>query len=86
MKNSVEEGIYKLNCSRNVASIISSKAKNKQQPLLTVQDVELLFPMTASAVAEDPAVSAGSLAHLPPAVAAGLAAERRLMESRKDAA
>lgn len=81
VKNSVEESIYELNRSRNVSSIISAKAKNKHQPLLTIQDVESLFPMKVPAEqSEDAEVSAGSFRHLPPAVAAGLAAERRLME------
>lgn len=85
VKNSVEESIYKLNKSRNMTSIVSTKAKNKHQPVLTVQDVESLFPMTPVAEeSEDADVSARNLRHLPPAVAAGLAAERRLMDTQNN--
>lgn len=84
MKKTIEESIYKLNRSRAVCSTINRKSKNfKDEPVLTLKDVESLFPMAAP---DDP-LEAGnqdhddSLRSLPPSVAAGLAAERRrLME------
>lgn len=81
MKNTVEESIYKLNRSRNVntSSFISGNTKNQDQPLLTLKDVESLF-MTPqpgpTEIHEKP--NSESLAHLPPSVAAAIAAERRV--------
>lgn len=80
VKNSVEESVYKLNRSRNSNSFISGNTKNQDQPVLTVKDVESLFATVASTVAENEEKSSASLRHLPPSVAAGLAAERRFKE------
>ncbi|KAF8680793.1 hypothetical protein HU200_045640 [Digitaria exilis] len=84
VKKTIEESIFKLNRSRAVCSTITRKSKNfKDEPVLTLKDVESLFPMTAS---DEPPELANqdhddSLRSLPPSVAAGLAAERRrLME------
>ncbi|KAJ1292442.1 hypothetical protein BS78_02G391500 [Paspalum vaginatum] len=84
VKKTIEESIYKLNRSRAVCSTINRKSKHfKDEPVLTLKDVELLFPMTAP---DEPPEQAyqdheDSLRSLPPSVAAGLAAERRrLME------
>ncbi|CAN6200289.1 unnamed protein product [Urochloa humidicola] len=80
VKKTIEESIYKLNRSRAVCSTINRKSKNfKDEPVLTLKDVESLFPMTAS---DEPQELANqdhddSLRSLPPSVAAGLAAERR---------
>lgn len=75
VKGSVEESIYQLNKSRAVHSIISGNTKNQDQPVLTLNDVESLF-----SPAKDPKKydeTGGSLSHLPPSVAAALAAEKR---------
>ncbi|WVZ67083.1 hypothetical protein U9M48_016220 [Paspalum notatum var. saurae] len=80
VKKTIEESIYKLNRSRAVCSSINRKSKHfKDEPVLTLKDVESLFPMTAP---DDPPQPANqdhedSLRSLPPSVAAGLAAERR---------
>ncbi|PKA53189.1 Putative SWI/SNF-related matrix-associated actin-dependent regulator of chromatin subfamily A member 3-like 2 [Apostasia shenzhenica] len=86
VKNTVEESIYKLNKSRSGNSIVSTKSiKNQDQAVLTIGDVESLFPSLSqlNPVQEDQeemnVETEGNLRHLPPAVAAGLAAERRLM-------
>ncbi|KAH0469033.1 hypothetical protein IEQ34_002265 [Dendrobium chrysotoxum] len=88
VKNTVEESIYKLNLGRSGNSMVGTKANKKQdQPVLTVQDVESLFPTSSSMVEnlpenfEDVNVAEQSLRHLPAATAAGLAAERRFMTS-----
>ncbi|KAG0481686.1 hypothetical protein HPP92_012544 [Vanilla planifolia] len=87
VKNTVEESIYKLNQSRSGNSMIGFKAnKNQDEPALTIQDVESLFPLpvivnAAEEDANEVAMAEGSLRHLPAALAAGLAAERRLMSS-----
>lgn len=83
MKNTVEESIYKLNRSRNAStsSFISGNTKNQDQPLLTLKDVESLFmtpPPGPPETHEKP--NPESLMHLPPSVAAAIAAERRLKE------
>ncbi|XP_008782680.2 E3 ubiquitin-protein ligase SHPRH isoform X1 [Phoenix dactylifera] len=82
VKNTIEESIYKLNRSKAANSIISAKVKKyEDEPALTLQDVESLFPSRRPAeILEHGDDLDGSLRHLPPAVAAGLAAERRLME------
>ncbi|KAK4756691.1 hypothetical protein SAY87_006818 [Trapa incisa] len=83
VKNTVEESIYKLNRSRNAStnSLISGNTKNQDKPLLTLKDVESLF-MTPLPVPpethEKP--NTETLMHLPPSVAAVIAAERRLKE------
>ncbi|XP_074582865.1 uncharacterized protein LOC141839101 isoform X2 [Curcuma longa] len=86
VKNSIEESIYKLNMSRAVSSVISAKvSKSQDQPLWTLKDVESLFPLPSSSeMHEDGNDHAASFRNLPPAVAAGLAAERRLMEGQNN--
>lgn len=81
VKDTVEEGIHKLNRSRNGDSFISGNRRNQDHPLFTVKDVESLFREVPSAETnmENPT---GSLKHLPPNVAAVMAAERRLTEGR----
>lgn len=81
MQNTVEESIYKLNKSRTSSSYISANKKNIDQPVLTLKDLESLFRVAPSS--EDPESiekQSGSLSHLPPSLAAAVAAERRLME------
>lgn len=80
VKGTVEESLYKLNRSRNTNSFISGNTKNQDQPVLTLKDVESLFAVAAPAVPGNEENSAENLRHLPPSVAAGIAAERRLME------
>ncbi|KAK4433468.1 E3 ubiquitin-protein ligase SHPRH, partial [Sesamum alatum] len=79
VKDTVEESIYKMNKSRNTSSFISGNRKNQDQPCLTLRDVESLFRVAPSSIAED-RTPTGSLRELPPSVAAAIAAERRLME------
>lgn len=74
VKDTVEESIYKLNQSRTADSFVSGNRKNQDQPVLTLKDIESLFRV-------DQNPSSGSLMHLPPSVAAALAAERRLAEN-----
>ncbi|CAK7340000.1 unnamed protein product [Dovyalis caffra] len=81
VKDTVEESIYKLNRSRNTSSFISGNTKNQDQPVLTLKDVESLFTTVPSTVPESDGNPTESLRHLPPSVAAALAAERRLKES-----
>lgn len=83
VKNSVEESIHKLNTSRNANSVISTKSTNKNEPILTIEDLESLFPVNdpSDLYSEDTQVTTVS-SRLPPSVAAGLAAERRLMQSQ----
>ncbi|CAK9136717.1 unnamed protein product [Ilex paraguariensis] len=80
VKGTVEESIYKLNRSRNTGSFISGNKKNQDHPVLTLKDVESLFKVVPSTVPESNEKPDGSLMHLPPSVAAVVAAERRLME------
>ncbi|XP_052201128.1 uncharacterized protein LOC127807364 isoform X2 [Diospyros lotus] len=80
VKNTVEESIYKLNRSRAMSSYISGNTKNQDQLVLTLKDVESLFAATPSTVPETDEKPTGSLMHLPPAVAAAIAAEKRLKE------
>ncbi|KAL3565475.1 hypothetical protein D5086_033521 [Populus alba] len=53
----------------------------KDQPLLTLKDVESLFTTVPSTVSESDGKTTENLRHLPPSVAAALAAERRLKEN-----
>ncbi|KAK1388404.1 E3 ubiquitin-protein ligase SHPRH [Heracleum sosnowskyi] len=81
VQNTVEESIYKLNKSRTSSSYISANKKNLDQPVLTLRDLESLFRVAPPS--EDPESiekQSGSLSHLPPSLAAAVAAERRLME------
>jgi len=77
----VEESIYKLNRSRSASSFISGNTKNQDQPLLTLKNVESLFATVPSTVPESDGKPTENLRHLPPSVAAALAAERRLKEN-----
>ncbi|KAJ9539861.1 hypothetical protein OSB04_026367 [Centaurea solstitialis] len=84
VKGTVEESLYKLNKSRrdrdkDSGSFISGNKKNQDQPVLTLKDVESLFKVAPSTV-EQQQNPTSNLMHLPPGIAAGLAAERRLME------
>lgn len=81
MKNTVEESIYKLNKSKSTDSFTSRNTKNQDQPALTLKDVESLF-MTVhdTPPGGDEHLTPGSLRHLPPSVAAAVAAERRVKE------
>ncbi|XP_057541140.1 uncharacterized protein LOC130818900 isoform X2 [Amaranthus tricolor] len=87
VKDTVEESIYRLNKSRNASSIISGNKKNQDLPILTLKDIESLFAVsppateTAATTADSNDEQSGSLAHLPPSVAAAIAAERRLGQS-----
>lgn len=59
-------------------TFISGNKKNQDQPFFTLKDIESLFaaaPSNAQGTDEKPTES---LRHLPPSVAAALAAERRL--------
>lgn len=81
VKNTVEESIYKLNRNRSTSSFISGNKKNQDQPVLTLKDVEsLLFTTKPPIVSESDERPSESLMHLPPSVAAVMAAERRLKE------
>lgn len=82
VKDTVEEGIHKLNRSRNTESFISGNRRNQDQPVFTIKDVESLFRTVPSAAETDKEKPSESLMHLPPNVAAAIAAERRLMESK----
>jgi E3 ubiquitin-protein ligase SHPRH len=86
VKNTIEESIYKLNRGRAVCSTIHRKSKNfKDELVLTLKDIESLFPV---ATLDQPSEqenknyggAGGHMRSLPPSVAAGLAAERRLLE------
>ncbi|KAJ6855231.1 hypothetical protein NC651_040027 [Populus alba x Populus x berolinensis] len=81
VKDTVEESIYKLNRSRSTSSFISGNTKNQDQPFLTLKDVESLFATVPSTVPESDGKTTENLRHLPPSVAAALAAERRLKEN-----
>ncbi|KAJ0466042.1 putative DNA helicase transcription factor C2H2 family [Helianthus annuus] len=85
VKDTVEESLYKLNKSRNSGSYISGNKKNQDQPVFTLKDVESLFKVTPSTVEQQhkKEESTADLTHLPPAVAAGIAAERRLTEQTR---
>lgn len=85
VKNTVEESIYKMNRSRNTSSFISGNKKNQDEPVLTVKDIESLFmaarPSTVPGHNQDK--TSETLMHLPPSVAAAIAAERRLIENKE---
>ena len=79
MKDTVEESIYRLNKSRNTSSFISGNKRNQDEPILTLKDVESLFAAAPPAPGESSdKEETGTLMHLPPSVAAAIAAERRL--------
>ncbi|KAK9061003.1 hypothetical protein SSX86_018183 [Deinandra increscens subsp. villosa] len=82
VKDTVEESLYKLNKSREGGLLISGNKKNQDQPVFTLKDVESLFKVTPSTVEHIKEEPNSSLTHLPPAVAAGIAAERRLREQQ----
>ncbi|KAL6980868.1 RING-type E3 ubiquitin transferase [Sarracenia purpurea var. burkii] len=88
VKNTVEESIYKLNRSRSTSSLfISGNTKNEDQQNLTLKDLESLFtvtPPTTMPESEEKPSGSGSLADLPPSVAAVIAAEQRIMESTEN--
>ncbi|XP_047148397.1 E3 ubiquitin-protein ligase SHPRH isoform X4 [Vigna umbellata] len=84
VKDTVEESLYKLNRSRSNHSFISGNTKNQDQPVLTLKDVEALLsraPLTMPESEENPSTNT-NLRHLPPSVAAAIAAEKRLNEQR----
>ena len=84
MKDTVEESLYKLNRSRSNHSFISGNTKNQDQPVLTLKDVEALLsraPLTMPESEENLGTNT-NLRHLPPSVAAAIAAEKRLNEQR----
>lgn len=79
VNNTVEESIYSLNKSRNTSSFISGNKKNQDEPILTLKDVESLFATAPQKPGESgDKEETGTLMHLPPSVAAAIAAERRL--------
>ncbi|KAK7385443.1 hypothetical protein VNO78_31163 [Psophocarpus tetragonolobus] len=84
VKDTVEESIYKMNRSRSNYSFISGNTKNQDQPVLTLKDVEALLsraPLTMPESDENPNINT-NLRHLPPSMAAAIAAERRLNEQK----
>ncbi|PWA98308.1 Helicase, C-terminal [Artemisia annua] len=83
VKDTVEESLYKLNKSRHSGSFISGNKKNQDQPVLTIKDVESLFKVAPSTIEQKKEEVNSDLMHLPPGVAAGIAAERRLMEQTR---
>ncbi|KAH9702949.1 RING-finger DEAD-like helicase PHD and SNF2 domain-containing protein [Citrus sinensis] len=87
VKNTVEESIYKLNRGRNTSSFISGNTKNQDQPLLRLKDIESLFASGPSTIPEsdEKPTDTESLRHLPPSVAAAIAAEKRFKEHREQA-
>ncbi|CAI0457306.1 unnamed protein product [Linum tenue] len=56
--------------------------KNQDQPILTLKDVECLFASSTPAAEDSEKKTEEDLRQLPPAVAAAIAAERRLMQNR----
>lgn len=88
VKGTVEESIYKLNQSKNTTAFINGNTKNQDEPFLTLKDIESLFATAPPAVPEadeKPTESSDeketeSLRHLPPSVAAAIAAEKRQKE------
>lgn len=77
----MEESIYKLNRSRDTSSFINGNTKNQDQPVLTIQDVESLFATVPCMAPESDEAPTESLGHLPPSMAAVMAAERRLRQN-----
>ncbi|KAF9595872.1 hypothetical protein IFM89_005358 [Coptis chinensis] len=81
MKDTVEESIYNWNRSKTSKTIISGNTKCQDKPVLTLKDVESLFSLTTPVnPPERENKPTESLMHLPPTVAAALAAERRWKE------
>ncbi|KAK9159338.1 hypothetical protein Scep_005912 [Stephania cephalantha] len=81
VKDTVEESIYSLNRSRITNSTLIRNTKNQNHTVLTLKDVESLFSSAMPAnQPDDECTATESLRHLPPAVAAALAAERRWKE------
>lgn len=82
VKNTVEESIYKLNRSRNSSGFVGN-TRNQDQPVLTLKDLESLFAEAPSTKPkpDENWTESESLRHLPPSVAAAIAAERRLREN-----
>ncbi|KAK9124782.1 hypothetical protein Sjap_014384 [Stephania japonica] len=81
VKDTVEESIYSLNRSRITNSTLTRNTKNLNHTVLTLKDVESLFSSAIPAnQPDDDCPATKSLRHLPPAVAAALAAERRWKE------
>lgn len=80
VKDTVEESIYKLNRSKSTTVFISGNTKNQDQPFLTLKDIESLFATSPSSVPGSTSddKSTECLRHLPPSVAAAIAAEKRL--------
>ncbi|VFQ99538.1 unnamed protein product [Cuscuta campestris] len=83
VKDTVEESIHRVNKGRMGNSLVSGNRKNKDHSALTLKDIESLLFRAAPPFA-DPDPSAGSLTHLPPSVAAALAAEKRLAAAAQD--
>ncbi|XWS74480.1 hypothetical protein CRYUN_Cryun01aG0001600 [Craigia yunnanensis] len=82
VKNTVEESIYKLNRSRNSSGFVGN-TRNQDQPVLTLKDLESLFAAVPTTIpkTDEHRTESESLRHLPPSVAAAIAAERRLWEN-----
>lgn len=55
-------------------------SKHRDQPRLTLNDIEILYSPIAPVESTEGDVQAENLMHLPASVAAGIASERRLME------
>ncbi|XP_031496910.1 uncharacterized protein LOC116262040 isoform X1 [Nymphaea colorata] len=87
VKNTVEESIHKLNISKAATSVINAVRRSQDQPTLTVQDLESLFCSGKPAETGEDMSSAirqtECLRHLPPAVAAALAAENRQRQGQQ---
>nr|KAJ0219821.1 hypothetical protein LSAT_V11C200097200 [Lactuca sativa] len=85
VKDTVEESLYKLNKSRDGGSFISGNKRNQDQPVFTLKDVESLFKVSPSTIQQQKNQDNkdSDLMHLPPGVAAAIAAERRLMDQTK---
>ncbi|KAE8813437.1 E3 ubiquitin-protein ligase SHPRH [Hordeum vulgare] len=82
VKKTIEDSIYKMNRGRAVCSTINRKSKNfKDELALTLKDVESLFPVAASdqPPEEDDKDHGDTLRSLPPSLAAGLAAQMRVI-------
>ncbi|XP_022745300.1 E3 ubiquitin-protein ligase SHPRH isoform X3 [Durio zibethinus] len=83
VKNTVEESIYKLNRSRNSNGFVGN-TRNQDQPVLTLKDLESLFAAVPSSTipkTDENRTKSQTLRHLPPSMAAAIAAERRLREN-----
>lgn len=85
VKNTVEENIHNLNKNREaIPDAVSAVSKHQDQPALTLKDVQSLFSadMSTGLLQDGGGGDANVSAQLPPSVAAGLAAERRWMQSQ----